>query len=252
MSIGSAALLIRNNTGTLVDTSNAESFFDPNDLTATWDLSPLGLGPGTYYFELVDSQVANDQGQTLDGDSDGVPGGNYQGKIVIGNVIQEGLSNPEVVAVATNQGNDEYASLSSISVTFDEDVSSSLDASDLIITDSATEDQFIAESETNFAARRIRDTLCLLKPTTIEEMNHIVVSYGQQLDGNAAQKVRADSFVVETDIHYPAESSLIWDGLRKLIPICATLAPLLGESGWRQAQHLKKKAKRLAARSESH
>lgn len=100
--------------------------------------------------------------------------------------------------------------------------------------------------ETNFAARRIRDTLCLLKPATIEKMNHIVVAYGQRLHENAAQKVRADSFVVETDIHYPTESSLIWDGLRKLIPICVALAPLLGETGWRQARHLKKKAKRLA------
>ena len=98
---------------------------------------------------------------------------------------------------------------------------------------------------TNFSARRIRDTLCLLNPATIEKMNQVVVSYGQQCDGHATQKVRADSFVVETDIHYPTESSLIWDGLRKLIPVCATLAPLLGMSGWRQAEHLKKKAKRL-------
>jgi hypothetical protein len=33
--------------------------------------------------------------------------------------------------------------------------------------------------------------------------------------------------------------------LRKLIPLCAELAPLLGEPGWRQATHLKKKAKQL-------
>ena len=99
--------------------------------------------------------------------------------------------------------------------------------------------------ETSFASRRICDTLCLLKPATIENMNHIIVSHGQQLHGSAATKVRADSFVIETDIHYPTESSLIGDGLRKLIPLCAELAPLLGEPGWRQATHLKKKTKRL-------
>jgi hypothetical protein len=38
---------------------------------------------------------------------------------------------------------------------------------------------------------------------------------------------------------------LIGDGLRKLIPLCGELAPLLGEPGWRQATHLKKKAKQL-------
>ena len=100
--------------------------------------------------------------------------------------------------------------------------------------------------ETNFSARRIRDTLALLKPATIEELNHAVVTYGQQLHSGAAAKVRADSFVVQTDIHYPTESSLIWDGLRKLIPLCVKVAQLLGEGGWRQAKHLKKKAKQLA------
>jgi IS5 family transposase len=39
---------------------------------------------------------------------------------------------------------------------------------------------------------------------------------------------------------------LIWDGLRKLIPLCAELGALLGESGWRQAKHLKKSAKQYA------
>ena len=99
--------------------------------------------------------------------------------------------------------------------------------------------------ETNFGSRRIRDTLCLLKFETIEQMNHLIVTHGQQLHGNAATKVRADSFVVETDIHYPTESSLIGDGLKKVIPLCAEIAPILGEPGWRQATHLKKKAKRL-------
>lgn len=99
------------------------------------------------------------------------------------------------------------------------------------------------DEATSFAAKRIRDTLSLLKVSTIEKMNHAVVCYGQDLHGNARDKVRADSFVIETNIHFPTESSLIWDGMRKIIPICVKLAPLLGESGWRQAKHLKKKVK---------
>jgi len=102
------------------------------------------------------------------------------------------------------------------------------------------------DETTGFGARRIRDSLCMLKPSTIEKINHAIVRYGQDLHGNAATKVRADSFVIETDIHYPTESSLIWDGMRKLIPLCAKLAPLIGEPGWRQAKHLKKKVKQHA------
>ena len=70
----------------------------------------------------------------------------------------------------------------------------------------------------SFAARRIRDTLCQLRPQTLAAINHAIVSYGQELDGEAAKRVRADSFVVETDIHYPTESSLIGDGMRKFRP----------------------------------
>ena len=74
-------------------------------------------------------------------------------------------------------------------------------------------------------------------------MNHAVVRHGQDLHGTARRKVRADSFVIETNIHYPTESGLIWDGMRKIIPLCAKLASLLGEPGWRQAKHLKRRVK---------
>jgi transposase, IS5 family len=95
----------------------------------------------------------------------------------------------------------------------------------------------------SFSARRIRDTLCQLKPATLEAINHAIVSHGQQLDETAAQSVRADSFVVETDIHYPTESSLIGDGMRKIIPLCMNLAKSIGEPGWRQGKHQQKRIK---------
>lgn len=96
---------------------------------------------------------------------------------------------------------------------------------------------------TSFTARRIRDTLCQLQPATIAEINHAIVSHGQDIHGEAAESVRADSFVVETNIHYPTESSLIGDGIRKIIPLCLDLATEIGEPGWRQSKHLLKRIK---------
>lgn len=96
---------------------------------------------------------------------------------------------------------------------------------------------------TSFGARRIRDTLCQLQPATIAAINQAIVSHGQELHGEAAESVRADSFVVETNIHYPTESSLIGDGMRKIIPLCVELAEEIGASGWRQSQHLLKRIK---------
>lgn len=95
----------------------------------------------------------------------------------------------------------------------------------------------------SFGARRIRDTLCQLQPATLEAINHAIVSHGQQLHAAAVESVRGDSFVVETDIHYPTESSLIGDGMRKIIPLCRELAIAIGEPGWRQGKHLQRRIK---------
>jgi len=100
------------------------------------------------------------------------------------------------------------------------------------------------DDATNFSARRIRDTLSQLQPSTLEDINQAIVSSGQELHGEAAKSVRADSFVVETDIHYPTESSLIGDGMRKIIPLCVDLAAEVGAPGWRQSKHLLKRIKR--------
>ncbi len=96
-----------------------------------------------------------------------------------------------------------------------------------------------------FTYRRIRDTLCQVKPSTLSKINDIVVGAGHAIAPEAAKSVRADSFVIETNIHYPTESSLILDGVRKFVPLCVELARDLNIEGWRQADHLVKKIKRL-------
>ena len=58
--------------------------------------------------------------------------------------------------------------------------------------------------------------------------------------------VRGDTFVVKANIHYPTESSLIRDGVRKIIETAVLLAALIGARGWRQHQHLFKNVKKLA------
>jgi len=97
--------------------------------------------------------------------------------------------------------------------------------------------------DVSFSARRIHDTLIQLQPATIAAINHAIVRQGQELHDEAAESVRADSFVIETNIHYPTESSLIGDGIRKIIPLCVDLAREIGESGWRQSKHLLKRVK---------
>lgn len=95
----------------------------------------------------------------------------------------------------------------------------------------------------DFNWRRIRDNVCLLKPATIEAVSHCLVAEAHRLRPGAVKKVRADSFVAETNIHYPAESSLIFDGVRKTAELCVKLCEGFDIAGWRQHEHLLKKAK---------
>ena len=99
---------------------------------------------------------------------------------------------------------------------------------------------------TEFKWRTIRDNVCRLRPQTIDEISRLLVAAGHEIDPEAIKRLRADSFVMETNIHYPTESSLIRDGLRKILEICSELA--VGDSilGWRQHHHLWKRVKQIA------
>lgn len=101
-----------------------------------------------------------------------------------------------------------------------------------------------------FDWRRIESNLNLLSPETIEKINQVIIQEGHRLDPKAAETVRGDSFVVETNIHYPADSSLIRDGLRKILGLAAALAGLFCLDGWRQHRQLFRKVKRLVRKIE--
>lgn len=101
------------------------------------------------------------------------------------------------------------------------------------------------DQDVSFDFRRIRNAICNLKPDTLGRINDLIVGHGQDVHGNAAQRVRGDSFVIETNIHHPTESSLMYDGIRKIVPIATELATDAGLDGWRQSKHLLGKIKNL-------
>jgi transposase, IS5 family len=101
------------------------------------------------------------------------------------------------------------------------------------------------QDETDFDWRRIRDNVCLLRPVTLEKINHVIVGAGHKLAPEAIERVRGDTFVVETNIHHPTESSLIKDGLGKVATLAAAVAEAHGLPGWRQHEHLLHKVKRI-------
>ena len=75
-----------------------------------------------------------------------------------------------------------------------------------------------------------------------------MVNAGHQLvkkSPDAPVAVRADSFVVETDVHFPTDINLLWDALRKLIEIMADLCADFDVPGWRQSAYQLRQVKKL-------
>jgi len=102
------------------------------------------------------------------------------------------------------------------------------------------------KEQMEFDARRIRDNVCLLRPETIESISHLIVGAGHKLNPEVAKQTRADSFVVETNIHYPSESSLMLDGVQVILELSVLLAASFDLDGWRQHAHLLEQAKKIA------
>jgi hypothetical protein len=101
------------------------------------------------------------------------------------------------------------------------------------------------EEEVDFDWRRIEDNVLKLRPETLQKISALVVKAGHALEPKAIAAVRGDTFVVETNIHYPTESTLIGDGLRKILPLAAELAAENGLGGWRQHKHWQSKVRKL-------
>ena len=101
------------------------------------------------------------------------------------------------------------------------------------------------EDGPSFSWQRIRDNVCLLRAETIAEISRLIVGEGHRISPEAAAHVRADSFVMETNIHYPTEATLIRDGIHQIVSLATKLASTAGITGWRQADHLEKRANRL-------
>jgi len=106
--------------------------------------------------------------------------------------------------------------------------------------------------ETRYSLQALKANLRLFTPELLDRINQVVVRAGHQLVKQSPEEglnVRADSFVVETDVHYPTDINLLFDALRKAIETCARLCEEEGLSDWRQSAYnirqLKKRYRRL-------
>jgi len=63
-----------------------------------------------------------------------------------------------------------------------------------------------------------------LTPKTLQAVNELVVQAAVDLGLEDGQKLRVDSTVVQTDIHHPTDSTLLWDVVRVITRLIGCLA----------------------------
>ncbi len=88
--------------------------------------------------------------------------------------------------------------------------------------------------------------LRLFTPDILDRINQEVVRTGHRLLNVSAAvglNARCDSFVVKTEVHFPTVTNLLFDAIRKTIPICAFGCMQQGWSEWRQVGHITRKLK---------
>lgn len=120
-----------------------------------------------------------------------------------------------------------------------------------------------AFNDEQYQVQTLKDNVQLLTPELLDKINQAVVRAGHVLvkkKADQALRGRCDSFVVETDVHYPTDISLLFDAMRKVVTLTARLCESCGLSDWRQhaynVRHIKRKlraaqnAKRSKAQSQ--
>ena len=105
----------------------------------------------------------------------------------------------------------------------------------------------IGDTEYRYPLQTIRDNVSLFSPEILDKINQVVVKAGHGVLGREAKKIqgRCDSFVVETDVHFPTDINLLLDAMRKIITLLARVCSSLGLTAWRQSAYIMRKVKRL-------
>jgi len=74
-----------------------------------------------------------------------------------------------------------------------------------------------------FSYQSVIDNVSLLDDQTVRKLNDVIVEFGQRevfkKKEEEALRLKTDSFVVESDVHFPTDYNLLWDCCRKALDV---------------------------------
>jgi transposase, IS5 family len=84
-----------------------------------------------------------------------------------------------------------------------------------------------------------------VRAETLEQVNRLLLSVAKRKGVERGRKVRIDATVVESDIHAPTDSTLLYDGVRVLARLLGEAKGLCGFSAW--SDHTRRAKRRMLA-----
>ena len=95
--------------------------------------------------------------------------------------------------------------------------------------------------ERKYEYQTVVDNVFLVRPELLAQVGQLIVESGHavtRIKPGEPLRGRCDSFVVETDVHYPTDVNLLMDAMRCLVRATGRAASEHGVAGWRQWRRL--------------
>ena len=107
---------------------------------------------------------------------------------------------------------------------------------------------FIEDNKIEFGYQTILDNVSLLDETLLAQINQLIVEAGHALlkkKEPEALRLKTDSYVLETNVHFPTDLNLLWDSSRKCLDIIEKLQKEIALPGWRKIKYIRKNIKSI-------
>lgn len=105
---------------------------------------------------------------------------------------------------------------------------------------------FIEEDKIEFGYQTILDNVQLIDEELLQQINHLIVEAGHSLLKKKEEeelRLKTDSYVLETNVHFPTDLNLLWDSCRKCLDMITVLKKETQLEGWRKIKHIRKTIK---------
>lgn len=87
-----------------------------------------------------------------------------------------------------------------------------------------------------YGLQTIKDNVSLLDEQTVNQINTLVVETAHQfvLKKSETLRIKSDTYVLETNVHFPTDLNLLWDAARKTIDLMKYCRKNYNLKGWRK------------------